>query len=522
MRAWRRGAALFALIVCVLPAIPPAHADFFLVMPYTCEMSGGRPRLTPGPERGYRIIGEREQRRFNACSPANPGMCRRWTVYRFDLDCNGVRVPWVEVVAAANDSGRRARLVDGSLELRMPPPWSLPQDDPCASDSGEEGPFSDRPRQRRCAERLARAPPAVVEMPRGFAPMLGIDAIFVRAAPDTAKAPPPEPPPAVEAGAEQSQPIPRADPPPSKPAGGATAKRTPPATPPPPPPPQGLQEANSKAKPPAPAEPPPAKEMIAPAKEVAAPSPPPKSPAPKSPPPSNSPPPPKGATAPPPPTKAAAAPKEVAAPPPEGPSPPDANPAAKVAAAPPGPKREAPPLPPPPARTPEQEDKAAQSWLFSFSTLRTPTMGVIVAFTGLTLGLLIAFAAARRRERLQHAAGTRGRASGLPQLGFDDGSAPPGEAASPLSRVPGASAADAALAAWGERVLRTRKEAFELLAAGARRGTDAAAIKKVVDALRRHWHPDLAQDEADRQVRELRSKQINAAWDLLQGERADA
>ncbi len=218
-------------------------------MPYACEMRGGRPRLTPGPDRGYRIIGAREKRRFNACSPANPDMCRRWDVLRFDLDCDGERVPWVEVVAAANESSRLARLVDGRLEVRMPPRWNLSPDDPCAGDSGPDDPFGDRPRRRRCAERLARMPPAVVEMPRGFAPILGIDAIFVPAR--VAKGPPPEPPSeGVEAGAEQSQPDPSAEPPPSKPAGEATAKRTPPAAPPPPPP-QGVQEAHAKAKPPA-------------------------------------------------------------------------------------------------------------------------------------------------------------------------------------------------------------------------------------------------------------------------------
>jgi hypothetical protein len=42
-----------------------------------------------------------------------------------------------------------------------------------------------------------------------------------------------------------------------------------------------------------------------------------------------------------------------------------------------------------------------------------------------------------------------------------------------------------------------------------------AVVKKVVDALRQNWHPDLANDEADRAVREERIKWINAAWDLI-------
>jgi hypothetical protein len=44
---------------------------------------------------------------------------------------------------------------------------------------------------------------------------------------------------------------------------------------------------------------------------------------------------------------------------------------------------------------------------------------------------------------------------------------------------------------------------------------DAAVAKKVVDALRQNWHPDLAASEADRTEREERIKQINAAWDLV-------
>ena len=42
-----------------------------------------------------------------------------------------------------------------------------------------------------------------------------------------------------------------------------------------------------------------------------------------------------------------------------------------------------------------------------------------------------------------------------------------------------------------------------------------SVAKKVVDALRQSWHPDLARDETDRLAREARIKEINAAWDLI-------
>ncbi len=62
-------------------------------------------------------------------------------------------------------------------------------------------------------------------------------------------------------------------------------------------------------------------------------------------------------------------------------------------------------------------------------------------------------------------------------------------------------------------------EAYLLLGINA----DAApqVAKKLVDALRMSWHPDFARGEDDRQVREARMKQINAAWDLIK-ERAHA
>ncbi|MGE0765857.1 MAG: hypothetical protein AB7L90_05295 [Hyphomicrobiaceae bacterium] len=59
----------------------------------------------------------------------------------------------------------------------------------------------------------------------------------------------------------------------------------------------------------------------------------------------------------------------------------------------------------------------------------------------------------------------------------------------------------------------TVDEAYAFLGVNPRAG--APVVKKVVDALRQNWHPDLAGDETDRRAREERMKQINAAWDLI-------
>lgn len=65
------------------------------------------------------------------------------------------------------------------------------------------------------------------------------------------------------------------------------------------------------------------------------------------------------------------------------------------------------------------------------------------------------------------------------------------------------------------RTPQTTQEACAFLGLNPRAGEVAA--KKVVDALRQSWHPDLSFDESDRQARETRIKQINVAWDLVRG-----
>lgn len=72
----------------------------------------------------------------------------------------------------------------------------------------------------------------------------------------------------------------------------------------------------------------------------------------------------------------------------------------------------------------------------------------------------------------------------------------------------------------GMRMPQSVQEAYQMLGIN----DDAApnVAKKLVDALRMSWHPDFARDEADRQVREARMKQINAAWDLIRTRREAA
>ncbi|KAB2937240.1 MAG: hypothetical protein F9K20_20305, partial [Hyphomicrobium sp.] len=132
----------------------------------------------PSRDEAYRIYGTREQRQFTACSPFNPNLCRTWLLHRFDLDCGGVRVPWLAVIAAASEQMTgRAWVENGHLRLRMSPFWGMgPGDGPPGPPERWRGRF-----QGEYADRWSHRSRAVVEMPAGFAPALGIPARFIAA-----------------------------------------------------------------------------------------------------------------------------------------------------------------------------------------------------------------------------------------------------------------------------------------------------------------------------------------------------
>jgi DnaJ-class molecular chaperone len=65
---------------------------------------------------------------------------------------------------------------------------------------------------------------------------------------------------------------------------------------------------------------------------------------------------------------------------------------------------------------------------------------------------------------------------------------------------------------------RSLDEAREVLNVNS--GTKTETVKKVVDALRRVWHPDLGTDEEDCKRRHIKTQQINVAWDIISGRRS--
>jgi hypothetical protein len=477
--------AAAALVAATTLLCTTVAAGELLVLPYSCRVVGGEPVLTPSPDQGYRVFGRREERDFTECSPVNPDMCRRWKLYRFNVDCGGQRVPWVSLSAAADTrSGGRSWVEDGRMHLEMPPSWSLRPDDPCAREArygwraGGVG--------RYCAERrdMERAD---VEMPAGFAPMLELDAIFVADK---------EPVPAPQMAAAPVVPE-RAVPMPTR------------AEVPPP------READK-----------PVKSSSAPPIAKSAPVPAPSEPAkPESAPPST----PGAATetatgTPLAPTiinrpgspSAKAAPEQVAIAPPETTA---ALVDTKVSPA---------AIADSDTRTPPAEDSKSKSIVVTLVDDLTKSVSpALLGVGGVTMLGLLALLFAYRRHQTESgftlardiaAVSLDGRAGGkeLVRAGHSLATSAP-EGGTPQSPVPQRGGAPAN---WGDAIPQTREEALQVLGMGVAPEVSEVAVKKIVDGLRLSWHPDYATSPEDRALRELRMKQINAAWEIFTGRRA--
>jgi hypothetical protein len=500
MRSFATNRFTLALLVAAATALhcTTVAAGELLVLPYACRVVGGEPVLTPAPDQGYRIIGQREERDFTECSPANPDMCRRWKLYRFDVDCGGRRVPWVSLSAAADTrSGRRSWVENGRMHLEMPPSWSMRPDDPCARHP-RYGWRADA-LSRHCAERrdMERAD---VEMPAGFAPMLELDAIFV-ADKEPAPAPGPAAAPVI---AERAVPKP------------TRAEAPSPA-----------HEAEKPVK--APLAPPVAKS--APIPEPAKPeSMPPSAPAPAT----------ETATGTPlVPTiinqpnapSSTAAPQQVAIAPPETTA---ALAETKVV---PAAEKQEPPVgvaehepgkePSSLAEgTPTEEGKSKSIAVTLVDELTKSVNPTLLGVGGVTMLGLLALLFAYRRDQSQP---DFTLARDLASVSLDGGArgqelvrsgrwlataAPQGKP--PQSPVPQGAALPAN---WGDAIPQTREEALRVLGMGVAPDVSEVAVKKIVDGLRLSWHPDHANNPEDRERRELRMKQVNAAWDIIAGKR---
>ncbi|MDX2202568.1 MAG: hypothetical protein NW223_07450 [Hyphomicrobiaceae bacterium] len=473
----------------------PAMAQELVVMPYRCTVYDGRPVLTPSEDQGYRVLGPREQRALTTCSQADPGLCRQWALHRFDMDCGGVPVSWANVVASAYAD--RVREDGGQLQIRMPPRWAMAPDDPCARGNAYEGGGWRRGRfDRYCDDRRAMSPPSYVNLPAGFAPMFGINAVFVAARTAPGQPLPPPPLSTYEGPRSPGQAPGYAQPaPPKGVAALPPAPRPEPAQRPEPPRrPEPAQKPEPRTELPK-AETPPTAPVVIPLNRPPAPQ--------------------AGLSEPARPPGTAVVPKIInreTAPAPAPPSPPASEPA-------------------PPAAKPVQGERsttvekpvAVETTVVPAPKPAAETIGLAAFLTGPDAPLALAFAAFASIALVGGIVAWRLRTRGAvqPERDFSSISFGPGARAdvvvSQRSAPPApprgpSSPADIGI---GERMPATRAEALRVLGMGVAPDATIAALKKIIDGLRQTWHPDLAQDEEDRALRELRMKQLNAAWEIL-------
>lgn len=431
-------------------------------MPYACTIVGGHPNLVPSEERSYRVVGLRERQQFQACSPQNPGQCRSWTLHRFELTCDGVKVPWVAVVAAeALRQQRRARLENGRFHLQMGRWWNGPPQDACARADLWRYPQI----ERLCNNRAAIGAPRFVEIPSGFAPAFGLAIRFVSVtSPLPVSVSSQGRPAVVSTGPETalarrkvSAPHPSAKRPEASHAALAPAPGDPPA----------IQAAPSAAK----------KAVDGVPGLTSFPK----------------------RTAPSPIASEKIAEKPTAEPVATSPKLDQLSPAGNTS--------------PRPAAEIAVSDVHNLLWAL-FAALVVGLAGAVVAL---------------RRARLPHVPGTmRDFASATL---WTEPARPVAADAVRTARLqvystPHLGAKSIAQVAPSPRgvlatVPATLAEAQQVLGMGISDTASEAAIKKIVDGLRQSWHPDHANSEIDREEREVRSKQINAAWDIIRGKRAE-
>ncbi|MEW5962654.1 MAG: hypothetical protein AB1749_03750 [Pseudomonadota bacterium] len=485
MRAFRGIGRIIRVAFIGLAALALANdlaaAGERLLMSYDCRVEGRNLELVQSPPREYPILGPRQQEIHTACSPADQSRCRSWRIHRFDIDCGGARVAWLDVVGAVAFQQRYPARVKGDrMVIGMGRSWGTAAREPFSGPRmrypGAGTPYGDGFGTPRAASGR------VIELPPGFAPMLGIDARFIEApTPATAKPVPP-----IDA-ATIALPLPNPARKDSASEGRSSAAiaRTDAAK-------ADLGKAETRATSDAGDRASPGYKILNPGGEADA-------------------------------TASRHSRQLVAPAPPAAGSGGDED---RLAMLPAAPTPAAAPTLPSPA-------EAASTASTPESRRFTTIAGAAIGAAALAAIALAAFMVSRPRSSRVAVVPPEARDYGAISLGGDTGTRAlvatrPGAIEPRLPTAPPSQPAPAAPAGTigaqfappapeAESVLNwlpeTRAEALALL--GAAPDAPIEVVKKIADGLRQSWHPDLANNELDRLVREKRTKQLNVAWDLI-------
>lgn len=155
-RRRRRWTDIVAVVVTSWAAAGGASAEpAKVVVPLACAVERGRLVVNPASERTHPILGQRSSHAFTTCAAGKEPRCRSFMVHEFDLSCDGYRVSWLGLVGGALErDDPRIRVVGNRFTLRMPPGWNAGR-----STSANE--------------------PDIVAFPAGFAPALNLPARFI-------------------------------------------------------------------------------------------------------------------------------------------------------------------------------------------------------------------------------------------------------------------------------------------------------------------------------------------------------
>ena len=128
----RRVTKLFLLLNLSLGVVGGAEARERLVMPFACDLEEGHIRLTPVGERSYAIVGKREVATVTSCNQPRSSGCRRLMVQRFVISCGGAGLSWMRVAAALRQAtAEPAWIEQGRLNVVLPVRHSAAAHSPC-------------------------------------------------------------------------------------------------------------------------------------------------------------------------------------------------------------------------------------------------------------------------------------------------------------------------------------------------------------------------------------------------------
>lgn len=168
----RRVIRFFAVLSLGLLPVSVADARERVVMPFDCAADGGKVRLTPASEKSYRILGSREEEVVTTCTPSSSAGCRTVMVHRFTISCAGKAVGWMEIAAAIrNAAANRVWLEDGRLNLVMPTRSALNAPVSCLEGTGPHGLERRVVLKGDCLPWPRKAEFEHLVLPEGFAPI---------------------------------------------------------------------------------------------------------------------------------------------------------------------------------------------------------------------------------------------------------------------------------------------------------------------------------------------------------------